>query len=1094
MTIIESPHPNINEIYNEMRRLSMDTIPLQLQQQPSTPSPMPIDDTSINEAEQSSSTEEEKASTLSVDNAKKLWSNYHRTNQPPSQLNNNNKETMFKRQQSKSSTTQTTLDESDTISGALSISDYYPHAHEETKMSFQTISSSSNNNEMPKHWPRANASLDESSNKQQQQQGHATMPKQKKKKPTYRRRSMAYLPSTTNSSNSENCNWNDRIQEILSRPPGMSLQAAQLQQKKSPPNSNSGEGRKRAAYQRRHSVEITCPTCPFKSTSQVREIIFNCNGKPPTKDMLHMTSVLYERQKEASDKSATSYESSQCTVPTEVDTSRKASLYRGGGEGILDESYVSTLSTPSVLLTDARSVGMNKSVSGHAAEEKSGMSSSDSGKSRSSHAEEKSSAQSSSGVGSHQYAEEKKKPINRRRHTIEEDMNCLEALQKLGLSSGNVVSGGSIKSKTSNGQNKKKTDTKKTRAVYKERRRSSDSDVPSKEALKKAGLRRRNSIEKDMNCLDALKKLDLSNSATSGLDNSPSSHLESSNKSKNQVSSIQQLKKKSTITKSSDIKNVKASFRRRHTVDEDMNCLQALKKLDLSSSTTSSAFNQASLNLNSEPSTSSSSSSGGSRDKPRDKSRSRKSSSKKNPSNNGSFTSTSSLEQIEQDVKMRIIRRRRHSMQDQLHNLKVQQLQIQMQLQLQKDMAAKKKYNEEVLQTSDVSSKKKDVSKKTSDKAESTVPRPRRVTPISDEQSAPHLNNKSRRRSQSNSGTVKSSKSSPTSSPSSKSKSRAAFKERRRSSDSDVPSTNKWTEAMKRYVEETNAQDTIARYVKEMESKDGTDMNIDQYVDEMEADLFSTDEEDNDDDEEDNNDAEDDGEVSDIIRMVSGRNSSLSRFLHHQLNDFDQGHQDGGAVKRRTRSTKRRSSRTPTTLASSFSTPSIRSQVYEMKPAVAHQPSRNAFFVHTSPLDESVSSLEASFRSGYDYGTDHNGVSLGSYGRSIAGRHFMGMGVPAEEKRVSKKKKVNGWFQRRRRRRASCTDGLDVSGSSGSYEEAKMKHKQGGVLPKQEKSGSRFNRRRRFSDCGITGRRSLSRGVNKDIWDVQMGCSDTCKE
>jgi len=1082
MTTVESPHPNINEIYNEMRRLSMDTIPLQLQ------SSTPIDEPSVSggqlaEAEQSTNASaKERDETLSVDDAKKLWSNYHRTKSTtnqPSQLNNydnNDKEKMFKRQQSKSSTTQTTLDESDVISGALSISDYYPN--EEHKMC-----TTSSNDGMPKHWPRTNPSLseDESSNKQHQQQEKqkdTTMPKHKKKKPTYRRRSMAHLPSTTshssstNSSNNENCNWNDRVQEILNRPSGMSpLQAAQLQQQQQQKNSpsNNGEGRKRAAYQRRHSVQVTnCPPCPFKSTShngkgrrsQVREIIFDCNGKPPTQDMLHMTSVLYERQKEASDRSASSYES---TVPTVVDTSRKASLYMGGGEGILDESYVSSLSTPSVLLTDARSVGMNKSVS--------------------SHAEEKSSAQSSSGVSSSHQCTEEKKPINRRRHTIEEDMNCLDALQKLGLSSGNVSGGSSSKSNTSNniynGSTAKKTDTKKTRPVFKERRRSSDSDVPSKETLKKAGLCRRNSIEEDMSCLDALKKLDLSNSATSGLDNSPSSHLE---KSKNQVPSIQQPKMKKSITTSSDIKNVKASFRRRHTVDEDMNCLQALKKLDLSSSkqalkkldlsSSSNTLNQASWNLNSEPSTSSSISNGGS-NKSRDKV-SRRSSSKKKSSNNGSFTSTSTSEQIEQDVKMRIIRRRRHSMQDQqLHNLKAQQLQIQMQLQLQKDMAAKKKYNEEVLQC-DLSSKKKDVYKKNSDKAESTVPRPRRVTPISDEQntSASHLNNnKSRRRSQSNGGTVKSSKSSPTSSPSIKSKSRLEFKTRRRSSDSDVPSTNKWTAAMKRYVEETNAQDTIARYVKEMESKDGTDMDIDQYVDEMEADLFSTDEEDYDEDDDDEEE-EDDGEVSDIIRMVSGRNSSLSRYLHHQLNDFDQGHQDRGAVKRRTRSTnRRRSSRTPTptTLASSFSTPSTRSQVYEMKQAVAHHPTRNAFFVHTSPLDESVSSLEASFRSGYDYGTDHNGVSLGSYGRSIAGRHFMGMGVPVEEKRVSKKKKkVNGWFQRRRRRRASCTGGLDVSGSSGSYEQAQQK--KGGTLMKQEKTGGRFNRRRRFSDCGITSR------------------------
>ena len=315
-TTIESPHPNINEIYNEMRRLSMDTIPLQLQSSLST-SKEPTDEPSVS-GEQSSSTEEERASmnnheTLSVDDAKKLWSNYHRTTNQPSLLNNDiNKETMFKRQQSKSSTTQTTLDESE-ISGALSISDYYPHAHEEYKMC------SSHMAEMPKHWPKAEVvSSDESSNKQQQQQqvqGDTTM--QKKKKPAYRRHSMTYLPSTTNSSNnsstnssnSENCNWNDRIQEILNRPPGMSpLQAAQLQQQKkknSPPNS--GERRKRAAYQRRRSVQVTCPTCPFKSTShngkgksQVREIIFNCNGKPPTQDMLHMTSVLYERQKEAS--------------------------------------------------------------------------------------------------------------------------------------------------------------------------------------------------------------------------------------------------------------------------------------------------------------------------------------------------------------------------------------------------------------------------------------------------------------------------------------------------------------------------------------------------------------------------------------------------------------------------------------------------------------------------------------------------------------------------------------------------------------------------------------------------------------------------
>ena len=1082
MTVeVESPHPNINEIYNEMRRLSMDTIPLQLQS-PLQQSSTPVDDSSIKEAEQST-----EASMLSVDDAKKLWSNYHRTNQPSSQLNNddNNKETMFKRQQSKSSTTQTTLDESDTISGALSISDYYPHAHEEYKMSFQTISSSFN--EMPKHWPKANPSSSEDESKKEED---TTMPKQqKKKKPTYRRRSMAYLPSTTSHDNSnttrdsENCNWNDRIQEILNRPPGMSpLQAAQEQQKKNNP-PNSGEGRKKPTYQRRHSVEVTSPTCPFKSTShngkgrsQIREIIFNCNGKPPTKDMLHMTSVLYERQREASDRSASTGSSSvsRDTVPTVVDTSRKASLYRGGGEGVLDESYVSTLSTPSAVMSVQGSSGMfgvgnreilsvptkfhaeNKSSSGSGshqyAEEK---------KSISSHAEEKSSGSSGS---TSRHAEEKK-PINRlrRRHTIEEDMNCLDALQKLGLSGNLSRGGGSSMSNTSN--QKQKNTGMKTRPVFKERRRSSDSDVPSNETLKKAGLRRRNSIEEDMSCLDALKRFDLSNSATSGLNNSPSSHLE---KSRNQVSSIQQPKKKSMITKSSDIKNVKASFRRRHTVDEDMNCLQALKKLDLSSSYTSSALNQASLNLNSEPSTSSSSSSGSgakSRDK---KSSSRRSSSKKKSSNNGSFTSTSSLEQIEQDVKMRIIRRRRHSMQDQLHNLKVQQLQIQMQLQLQKDMAAKEKYNEEVLQCD--MSKKKNVSKKKSDKAESTVPRPRRVTPISDENntSAPQLNNKSRRRSQSNGGTVKSSKSSPTSSPSTKSKSRIEFKTRRRSSDSDVPSTNKWTAAMKRYVEETNAQDTIARYVQEMESKDATDMDIDQYVDSMEAELFSTDEEDNVEEE-----AEEVLDVSDVIRKVSGsnnRNSSLSRFLRHQLNDFDQGHQDHGAVKRRTRSTNRRSSRTPTTLASSFSTPSIRSQVYEKKkPAAAHLPPRNAFFVHTSPLDESVSSLEASFRSGYDYGTDHNGVSLGSYGRSIAGRHFMGMGVPAEEKRVSKKKKVNGWFQRRRRRRASCAvDGLDVSGSSGSYEQGRQK--QGGMLPKQEKTGSRFNRRRRFSDCGITSR------------------------
>jgi len=60
----------------------------------------------------------------------------------------------------------------------------------------------------------------------------------------------------------------------------------------------------------------------------------------------------------------------------------------------------------------------------------------------------------------------------------------------------------------------------KTRAGYKERRRSSEGDVPSKEALEKVGLSRRNSIEKETSRSYA-KKLELSNdTAKSGLDNS----------------------------------------------------------------------------------------------------------------------------------------------------------------------------------------------------------------------------------------------------------------------------------------------------------------------------------------------------------------------------------------------------------------------------------------------------------------------------------------------------------------------------------------------------------------------------------------------
>ena len=150
---------------------------------------------------------------------------------------------------------------------------------------------------------------------------------------------MTYLQTATTNS-SENCNWNDRVQEILNRPvPSVSSKDIPKNKKSSPMEGR----RKKLVYQRRHSVEVSCPTCPFKSANvdvhKVREIIFNCNGKPPTKDMLHMTNVLYEQQREASDGSASSYESSRCSVPTVVDT-----------KGLLDESYVSTLSTPSVLI------------------------------------------------------------------------------------------------------------------------------------------------------------------------------------------------------------------------------------------------------------------------------------------------------------------------------------------------------------------------------------------------------------------------------------------------------------------------------------------------------------------------------------------------------------------------------------------------------------------------------------------------------------------------------------------------------------------------------------------------------------------------
>ena len=60
----------------------------------------------------------------------------------------------------------------------------------------------------------------------------------------------------------------------------------------------------------------------------------------------------------------------------------------------------------------------------------------------------------------------------------------------------------------------------KSRAGYKERRRSSEGDVPTKEALEKAGLGRRNSIEKETSCSYAAKKLEVSSDTKSDLDNS----------------------------------------------------------------------------------------------------------------------------------------------------------------------------------------------------------------------------------------------------------------------------------------------------------------------------------------------------------------------------------------------------------------------------------------------------------------------------------------------------------------------------------------------------------------------------------------------
>jgi len=93
-----------------------------------------------------------------------------------------------------------------------------------------------------------------------------------------------------------------------------------------------------------------------------------------------------------------------------------------------------------------------------------------------------------------------------RRRSSEGDVPSREALKNAGLC------------RPSPASSSKAT---KTRAGYKERRRSSDGDVPSKEALEKSGLSRRNSIEKEMSRSYAAKKLEVpSDTAKSDLDNS----------------------------------------------------------------------------------------------------------------------------------------------------------------------------------------------------------------------------------------------------------------------------------------------------------------------------------------------------------------------------------------------------------------------------------------------------------------------------------------------------------------------------------------------------------------------------------------------
>jgi len=93
-----------------------------------------------------------------------------------------------------------------------------------------------------------------------------------------------------------------------------------------------------------------------------------------------------------------------------------------------------------------------------------------------------------------------------RRRSSEGDVQSREALKNAGLC------------RPSPASSSKAT---KTRAGYKERRRSSDGDVPSKEAIEKSGLSRRNSIEKEMSRSYAAKKLEVtSDTAKSDLDNS----------------------------------------------------------------------------------------------------------------------------------------------------------------------------------------------------------------------------------------------------------------------------------------------------------------------------------------------------------------------------------------------------------------------------------------------------------------------------------------------------------------------------------------------------------------------------------------------